>query len=119
MLARFVYSKQTRLLTIFKLRMSVEEVFTSPDGMFSCSDRFPYPVKILPHCVDGTVHIQELSSKIFFQISFFSFALLIDILSNVVCYVFPATRNITMGESTNKFSSETRLYFCLCQKEGY
>jgi hypothetical protein len=88
--------------------MSVEEIFTSPDWMFSCSDRFSYPVKILPHCVDGAVHIQELASKIFFQIPLFSFVLLIDIFSNVLCYIFPVTRNITMGKSTNMFLSETQ-----------
>lgn len=88
--------------------MSIEEVLTSPDWMFPCSDRFPYPVKILPHCIDGAVHIQELASKIFFLISFFSFVFLIDIFSNILCYFFPVTGNVTMVNSTNMFLLDTR-----------
>jgi hypothetical protein len=90
------------LLTIFKLRVSIEEVLTSPDWVLPCSNRFPYPVKVLPHCIDGAVHIQELATKIFFYIPLFRFVLT-DIFGCVLWYFFPVTENSSFGNRRSLF----------------
>jgi hypothetical protein len=90
--------------------MSIEEVLTSPDWVLPCPNGFPYPVKVLPHCIDGAVHIQKLATKIFFYIPLFRFVLLTDIFSYILCYFFPVKGDSSVGN---------RNYYIVYSETGY